>query len=60
MADNFASCGTKCLSFEIRLPLLRVGSGVLINQCDSEPCAFLGYASSVGLSLAQSSSFHFF
>lgn len=52
MADNFANWGTKCLNFEGRLSLLRVGSRVLINQCDSEPRAFLGSASSVGLSLA--------
>lgn len=60
MADNFADHGTKCLSFEGRLHLLLVGSRVLDNQCDSEPCAVLGCASSVGLSLAQSSSIHFF
>lgn len=60
MADNFADCGTKRLSFEGRLRLLCVGSGGLIDQCDSEQCAFLGCASSVGLSLAHSSSIQFF
>lgn len=53
MADNFANYGKSVLALRDNY-IFMLALEFLFNQCESELCAPFGYASSHGLSLAQS------